>query len=462
MFNSQHDQKLKSAVDPKKLREKYNMEDVLGTIPSMPVPVNLTRKSGMISGNLHTWYEYVPSSYNKSDLPVPLLVSLHGGGNNGEGAAKATTFTTIADRENFIILYPEATLSYEDEEGRHHEWNAFYMNNKSEDETYWLKLLIEKICNDYRIDRSRIYLTGHSNGDQMALQLAVTYPELFAACAGLNGPTHPDKIVDMAGNRMKPSIPLPYLRWNGERDPLGGGDLTRTQVNQLLNKYWIEINGCTTNPQFHLDGKLNTIIYQSDCGAEVRFVEYKGGPHRLNIELASVVWYEFFYHFARGLDGSVIVLNRFDHPPSNTFTAALVDGRSHAMVKGNIIKLDPRKPNVAAFIIEKCLFAPIHFIADIFGAKVEWNQELCQATLIYKEKNCQITADHPALWVDHKVFPFEVNPKMIEDSLWVPIQELVERLFEKKVSIAEGVVYISDRDTEISNSIAHEIKKMIV
>jgi hypothetical protein len=106
MFNSQHDQKLKPAVDPKKLREKYNMEDVLGTIPSMPVPVNLTRKSGMISGNLHTWYEYVPSSYNKSDLPVPLLVSLHGGGNNGEGAAKATTFTTIADRENFIILYP--------------------------------------------------------------------------------------------------------------------------------------------------------------------------------------------------------------------------------------------------------------------------------------------------------------------------------------------------------------------
>jgi Copper amine oxidase N-terminal domain len=162
------------------------------------------------------------------------------------------------------------------------------------------------------------------------------------------------------------------------------------------------------------------------------------------------------------LDGSVILLNRFDHTSSDTFTAALVDGRSHAMVKGNIIKLDPRKPNVAALTIEKCLFAPLHFLADIFGAKVEWNQELCQATLIYKEKNCQITADHPALWVDHKVFPFEVNPKMIEGSLWVPIQELVERLFEKKVSIAEGVVYISDRDTEISNSIVHEIKKMIV
>src|SRR5690606_2353572 len=54
-----------------------------------------------------TWYEYVPASYDGS-RKVPLVVSLHGGLMTGWGQAIYSSWTLVADREGFIVLFPDA------------------------------------------------------------------------------------------------------------------------------------------------------------------------------------------------------------------------------------------------------------------------------------------------------------------------------------------------------------------
>src|SRR6185312_7191862 len=41
--------------------------------------------------------------------PLPLVVVLHGGGGSAESAAKMTGFDAEADKQGFIVAYPEGT-----------------------------------------------------------------------------------------------------------------------------------------------------------------------------------------------------------------------------------------------------------------------------------------------------------------------------------------------------------------
>lgn len=57
-------------------------------------------------GIARTYQLYVPSSYSK-DVPVPLLVVLHGRSGNGESMATLTEFNVRADEHGFIVVYPD-------------------------------------------------------------------------------------------------------------------------------------------------------------------------------------------------------------------------------------------------------------------------------------------------------------------------------------------------------------------
>jgi poly(3-hydroxybutyrate) depolymerase len=458
-------QSRKPAVDVQKMLQRFTPEqlaNIRGNIPPLPEPKGIVRKRADIAGAMHTWYEYVPASYTGEEV-VPLIIGLHGGGSTGLKFATSTLFHEIAEKENFIVVYPEATLMYEDAEGRHHEWNAFYMNNQEMEETDWLRQFVEKICSVYAIDRSRIYLTGHSNGDQMALQFAVRHTGLFAACAGLNGPTHPDKIVDMHGNRLQPQALLPYLRWHGELDPLGGNEqISRQEINERLNEYWIDHNNCNPQPQFQFDGKLNTTIYASDNNAEVRFVEYKGGPHRLNIELANVVWYEFFRRFARHEDGSIIELDVAEQPNQSDCTVALVNGCATAYVNGSKVPIGG-----AATVVDECVFVPVQFMAEAFGADIVTSPDLQQALItvnirsIAQTKTAVVKADHPALWINHHVYELPANPYIKDGALWIPIQAITSKLLDMHAAALNGTFCIHNRYFELGANTARIISRTL-
>ncbi|MDX1919711.1 MAG: hypothetical protein SFU25_03140, partial [Candidatus Caenarcaniphilales bacterium] len=61
---------------------------------------------------------HLPKNFTSAKT-YPLLILLHGRGSNGQKMAGFTGFSSLADREQFIAVYPNAinfpTL-----------WNAFY------------------------------------------------------------------------------------------------------------------------------------------------------------------------------------------------------------------------------------------------------------------------------------------------------------------------------------------------
>ena len=124
------------------------------------------------------WVMHVPPSCDKS-TPTPLVIMLHGFGGTGWSAAKETLWSAKADRESFIIAYPEATrpdqTTPQNFRKNPQAWNdgsgRFHAAAEKIDDVAFINAMIERIDKDHAIDPDRIFATGFSNGASMALSL---------------------------------------------------------------------------------------------------------------------------------------------------------------------------------------------------------------------------------------------------------------------------------------------------
>ena len=103
----------------------------------------------------------------------PVVINFHGAGGNAAGHQKYTGLDKVADRENFIVIYPNGTGPLKK---KLLTWNAGsccgYANKKNIDDVGFIKTIINQINNRLHVDLSKIYATGLSNGAMMAYRLA--------------------------------------------------------------------------------------------------------------------------------------------------------------------------------------------------------------------------------------------------------------------------------------------------
>lgn len=134
-------------------------------------------------GKLKRGYTLVVPS-KSSPAPRSLVVVLHGGGGSGENIARVTGFSKLAEKENFLVAYPEGT-------GRVPTWNAGkccgYAQRMQVDDTGFIEAMIKDIKAKQPVDSQRIYATGMSNGGMMAYRLACDMGSVFAAVAPVAG-----------------------------------------------------------------------------------------------------------------------------------------------------------------------------------------------------------------------------------------------------------------------------------
>lgn len=105
---------------------------------------------------------------------VPLIVFLHGAGERGNDLEKVK-LNGVFKYKN-LIKEPVAILAPQCPELQWWDTDAIYH-------------LIKDIQARYKIDESRIYLTGLSMGGWGSLTLAMKHPEMFAAVASVCAPT---------------------------------------------------------------------------------------------------------------------------------------------------------------------------------------------------------------------------------------------------------------------------------
>lgn len=229
---------------------------------------------------------YTPESYN-AQKQSPLIVVLHGGHGNAGKTADRTGFKPLAERDGFLVLYPEAAEKH---------WNDGRKTTASKiDDVAFIGALIDHVAKQRHVDKQKVYVTGLSNGGMMAQRLACESPERFAAFASViaNLPVSMKAVC-------KPGEPVAMMLINGTDDPLmpyDGGEIRKgrriglggTVVSvQDTVKFWADNNHCQDNGDATMlpdkdpdDGTRIEKTRFTGCenGSELVFYSVKGGGH---------------------------------------------------------------------------------------------------------------------------------------------------------------------------------------
>jgi predicted peptidase len=137
------------------------------------------------------YYLYFPKDYEeKQNRSFPLLLFLHGGGESGDSLPALTKngppkMLVEGKQFPFLVLAPQNPHKKQ-------WWNVRAVMQ-----------LLDTIVAHNRVDPKRIYLTGLSRGGSAAWELAVQYPDRFAAMAVVCGMT-----------------PVPYASWINKKMPI--------------------------------------------------------------------------------------------------------------------------------------------------------------------------------------------------------------------------------------------------
>lgn len=152
--------------------------------PDAEAPVRQSKESVKISDELTTEYwAYTPKNYDSKEK-WPLMVFLHGAGERGDNMAivkKHGPPKLVEQGKDF----PFVLVSPQCKKGK--RWHVEHLSK-----------LLDEVESKYKVDKSKIYLTGLSMGGYGSWALAAHSPERFAAvapiCGGGDETTIPGKI----------------------------------------------------------------------------------------------------------------------------------------------------------------------------------------------------------------------------------------------------------------------------
>ncbi len=109
---------------------------------------------------------------------LPLMVMLHGCGQDAAGFAASTRMNRVAQRERFLVLYPEQDR-LANAQGC---WNWFDTDTgRAQAEAALILKAIDQVCRQQPVDPRRVALAGLSAGASMAALLATLHPQRFQA-----------------------------------------------------------------------------------------------------------------------------------------------------------------------------------------------------------------------------------------------------------------------------------------
>ncbi len=177
------------------------------------------------------YYLYFPEEYGaETEKEFGLLLFLHGGGESGadlEEIKKNGPPKLLVEGKQFPFLVLAPQNPYEKR-----FWNIYAVNQ-----------LLDSVVAEHRVDKERIYLTGLSRGGSAAWDMAVQYPEKFAALAVVCG-----------------MAPMPYAHWLDKDMPIWvfHGDL---------------------DPVIPVSESDNMVKKLKEMGHDVQYTRYKGVGH---------------------------------------------------------------------------------------------------------------------------------------------------------------------------------------
>jgi poly(hydroxyalkanoate) depolymerase family esterase len=135
------------------------------------------------NGTEYSYLLYTPKSY-RPGRPAPLLVMVHGCQTTAETQMKANLYNPLAEREGFVVLYPDVDALGRAQPGPLNQcWKFAYPPSyfRGNSDAAAIADMTRAVMTQRAIDPERVYLIGMSAGGLMASADAAAYPDLFAA-----------------------------------------------------------------------------------------------------------------------------------------------------------------------------------------------------------------------------------------------------------------------------------------
>lgn len=255
----------------------------------------LTEVSLPFAGGTRSYFIHVPASYTGAS-PVPLVADLHGTGGRGDIVAADHGWLPLSDQHGFIAVFPNGG---EPVSATGFGWNNYWQEAAPNDAEY-LAAVLAHVAATHNIDRTRIYMAGHSDGAAMCNTFAAFYSDLLAAAAPVNGNWL--TTFGLPETLLVPNAPLPIWTWRGERETQLTGLETRSVQDAKQKAYWLRTlrAGPEQPPVSSSDGTFSYLdeIYLGGT-AEYRFTVEVGQHHPFRPQYAARIWNEFFSRHAR-------------------------------------------------------------------------------------------------------------------------------------------------------------------
>src|SRR3954452_13543336 len=155
---------------------------VAAAAPDPPDPGKTTAETVTSNGTDYDYLLYTPASYVPG-RPAPLLVMVHGCQTTAEEQMKANLYNPIAERERFVVLYPDVDATGRAQPGPTNQcWKFPYPPAWSRDgsDAAAIADMTRAVMAKRAIDAERVYLVGMSAGGFMTSIEAAAYPDLYA------------------------------------------------------------------------------------------------------------------------------------------------------------------------------------------------------------------------------------------------------------------------------------------
>ena len=232
----------------------------------------------------------------------PLVVVLHGCGQDAEDVARLTGWNKLADLNNFLVLYPQQR--FVNNPNSCFNWFNSEDVNKGMGECESILQMIEYVCSHFAVDRSRVFITGLSAGGAMSVVMMATHPEVFRAGAVFAGGAYKiaagpfSALKVMSGKinysrsqlienvreqnpEFKGVYPL-LIVYQGLNDPI----VDKRNAAALINQ-WTGINAADSVVDEHIDSfknisGLSRDVYKDSSGTSVLiYYEVKDLGHKI-------------------------------------------------------------------------------------------------------------------------------------------------------------------------------------
>lgn len=238
------------------------------------------RQSAMLGGHVRSWLVHLPANH-RPDRLLPLVIAFHGHGGSAASLARQTRLDAVADRMGFMVVYPN---------GIDHSWAAG-VNSPADragvNDIAFVRTLLARLEQKYPVDRSRIVLTGFSNGAHLVQWLGCRMASNLYAIVPVSG-----ALAQSLQPDCHPARPLTVVAFHGTADPIDpytGGRIRIHDGGKVLSveatmAFWVERDGCSAKPQVTTITRGKIGLVRSDwrnChgNAHVTLYQIVGGGH---------------------------------------------------------------------------------------------------------------------------------------------------------------------------------------